>query len=119
MVRFGIAAVSVAAALTGAASAGAAWAATPYDGTYKGSATLSASRGGKCDPQLAFSLPVRDGKFNWRLPGGGGMEVVTLKPDGSFAAQNGKRFLTGKATDGKLTAHTVGDFCEYDWALVR
>lgn len=101
------------------ASMAPAWAATPFDGTYKGSATLSASRGGKCDQTLAFSLPVREGKFNWRLPGAGAMEVVTLKPDGSFSAQNGKRFLSGKAGDGKLTAHTVGDYCEYDWALVR
>ncbi len=93
-------------------------AALPVDGVYKGSAALGANRNGHCGPGITFNLVVTDGAFTW---GGLNQEkiVVRVGPDGTFNAQNGRRFMQGRIANGTLTAHVSAEYCEYDWSLTR
>ena len=98
-------------------ASGAAWAATPFDGVYRGNFENAGGPGMRCPAGAAIAFTVRDGAFTWRLPAG---EVsVPVGIDGSFSAQNGSRFVNGRITDGRMTARTTGGPCFYTWTLAR
>ena len=98
--------------------AGAAFAQTPVpvDGHYAGEASLRLG-GGSCDQTIPFKMWVKDRTFTWKLP----TETVqvTIAPDGTFNAQNGQRFISGKIEGKQLTAATQGQRCNYAWSLTR
>ncbi len=94
----------------------AAWAASPFDGAYKGDYRLGGG-GGSCPAGGPFTVRVADGKFEWVI--GQDRTTVTIAADGSFSGQNGRRYLQGKAESGRITAQTLGAACNYTWALSR
>ena len=96
-----------------------AWAASPFDGTYHGTYTWAgngnATRCGGGDMRVT----VTDGKFAYTPLGGAGSATATVGPDGSFSAQAGDRYLSGKIQGDQLTGTTTGGRCNFIWALKK
>ena len=99
---------------------------TAFDGTYQGTMTLthSGTQGGSAPStsgvacaaagQKDGSLVVQNGRVVW--VNGGGNVYAPIAADGSFAAQNGTAFFSGKITNRAMVArgnisgcHTVYD----------
>lgn len=94
-------------------------AASPFDGVYHGSNTSNGNGNYRCDPGREFTIRVVDGKFNY---GGGGESErvsVPVAADGSFSAQAGQRYLSGKIQGSSMTATTSGSRCNYTWNLSK
>ena len=86
-------------------------AAGPFDGVYKGSATVAKAAAGACPPGREVTIRVRDGIFHW-----GGAEApreITIGQDGRFANQLGKYFITGQVAGNHFEAQSGGERCEY------
>ncbi len=95
-----------------------------FDGTYQGSMTLthsnnqggSGGNGTACGSagQKDGSLMVQNGNVIW--VNGGGNVYAPVARDGSFAAQNGSTYFSGKITNRAMVArgnisgcHTIYD----------
>jgi hypothetical protein len=95
----------------------AAFAATPFDGTYRGEYSSIGGAGARCPAGSAMTLTIRDGQFTWRNQSDA--TPIQVGPDGSFSGQNGRRFVTGRVAGGKITATTSGLACNYAWSLSK
>jgi hypothetical protein len=108
--------------LLAAPGVGRAQAPAPVDGVYDGGADIQGAAtgraaSGRCDQRIAFKLHIRNRTFTWKLSTS--QTSVTVSPDGSFSAQNGGRFLSGRIQGTHFAANTTGRGCGYIWSLDR
>lgn len=90
----------------------------PVDGVYDGTASLVGTTARRCEALYTFKLYVKNRAFTWSLPNQIKVQVP-VGADGTFAAENGQRFLNGKIAGNRLAATTTGRGCGYIWSFTR